>query len=947
MMNQPRLLSAANEATGLLLNPEADSLDRAIHQLTLQTATFTAMFDAIPELIFTKDMNMRYTYANKALLDHFGKTIDQVIGKGDADAFGLPVETEERHEKKDYETIRKGKSVTVEEVLPRIDGTNPLFAVTIVPLNLNGEPLGIAGIGYEITHIRGSIAYAKKLSDALVSLTKEPCVSDGDIQTAAERISWEGCFAPDAGYGSVWRYSPERNALVCIAACDAATGRMFVKDDYNMAFDSLYVNRLLNKRVVVENSINPDFPDIYFSHNKDICAMLEAPIRVNGEFFGTVCIEQVRCKKYPDGREWTIEEQNFASSLADIMALAVTAFERRNARDEAQIANQAKSTFLANMSHEIRTPMNAIMGITEILLQKKQTKDTLDALQKILSSCDLLLGIIDDVLDFSKIEAGKLDIVPAPYDTASMVNDTVHLNIMKAEEKPIEFKLEIDETLPTKLIGDELRIKQILNNLLSNAFKYTDAGKVTLKIVYESGNLLLSVEDTGLGMTEEQLERLFSEYTRFHQEISVEKGTGLGLVITQKLAYLMDGEIDVDSQHGVGSVFTVKLPQQKVNDETIGAKTAENLRFFRMERTRERRKAIRDLMPYGRILIVDDLEPNIYVAEGLMKPYGLQIESVTSGRAAIEKIENGKVYDLIFMDHMMPGMDGIETTEHLRGMGYNEPIVALTANALTGQAEIFMEKGFDGFLSKPIDLRQLNVVLNKYVRDKQPPEVLEAARQLTIKAANEQAGEAADETPSITEQFKRIDGLDVEGSLKVLGGQTDVYEKTVRMTARLLPDTIGRLDDYLAQGNMKAFATDVHGLRGVFRNIGAADIGNAAARLEKAAQEGQKDHCDVNYPSFKEMLTIFLDQFNAIAANESKQGAVSSTIDKKALLEILTNVKAAAEGYDAVQALAAIKPVMAHSLDAGMLFNKAVYALEEFRCGDAAEIIKRLEGLLE
>ena len=409
------------------------------------------------------------------------------------------------------------------------------------------------------------------------------------------------------------------------------------------------------------------------------------------------------------------------------------------ATTEAVRANAAKSGFLANMSHEIRTPMNAILGITEIQLQKDALDQGMRAVfEKIYTSGDMLLAIINDILDLSKIESGKLELEPAQYEIASLISDTAQLNMMRIGSKPIEFELQVDENTPTHMLGDELRVKQILNNLLSNAFKYTDAGMVTLSIAAEPGSdadsvvLLINISDTGQGMTEEQLGQLFEEYARFNTEANrTTEGAGLGMSITRNLVRMMNGGISVTSEPGKGSVFSVNLPQGKVGSAVLGRAIAENLRQFRTQsRTQMQRVQItREPMPYGSIMIVDDVEINIYVATGLLAPYGLNIDTVDSGFAAIEKIKSGMTYDIIFMDHMMPQMDGIEATKIIRDMGYEHPIVALTADAVIGQAEIFLANGFDDFISKPIDVRQMNAVLNKLVRDKQPPEVIEAARR--------------------------------------------------------------------------------------------------------------------------------------------------------------------------------------------------------------------------
>ena len=496
------------------------------------------------------------------------------------------------------------------------------------------------------------------------------------------------------------------------------------------------------------NLVFDKMAESYFGFNKDHIILAA----IFNKAFSVIDIGSI-------SEQWALKTYDYKGKLAQeqrpwligvsflllcVLILVVVVFLRergvgkknlRAAVARAEAANSAKSTFLASMSHEIRTPMNAILSITEILQQDDDlSPKTENELGKIYSSCHLLLGIINDILDFSKIEAGKLDMMPAEYSVASMISDSVQLNVMRLESKPIEFEVNVDENVPAQLIGDELRIKQILNNLLSNAFKYTERGNVTLSIDFTDSCLNVSVSDTGCGMTQEQLAALFAEYVRFQRKTGrTIEGTGLGLPITQRLINLMSGEIKVESEYGKGTVFVVRLPQQVVDDKVLGKDVVENLKRFRMSlmNTAKRAKITREPMPYGKILVVDDVETNLYVAVGLMKLYRLQIDTAVSGIVAIEKIKSGKVYDIVFMDHMMPEMDGIEATKHLRDLGYTNPIVALTANAVAGQADVFLRNGFDDFIAKPIDTRQLNSVLNKLVRDKHPDEAGRLAKNET------------------------------------------------------------------------------------------------------------------------------------------------------------------------------------------------------------------------
>jgi PAS domain S-box-containing protein len=629
------------------------------------------------------------------------------------------------------------------------------------------------------------------------------------------------------------------------------------------------------------------------------------------------------------------------SGFIEVVQNITNVRELMNQRTEAEIASQAKSSFLASMSHEIRTPMNAILGVTEILIENNTiTKDVKEGLVKIYNSGSLLLGIINDILDFSKIEAGKLDIIPEHYSVAELIGDSAHLNAMRIDSKPIEFKVLPDENIPARLIGDELRIKQILNNVLSNAFKYTEKGEVAFSVHSEPAEdgvlLVFSVRDTGIGMKEEQLQKLFEEYSRFEEGmVRGVEGTGLGLAITRRLIQLMNGEVYVESEYGKGSLFVVKLPQKVVNTETLGPEMAESLRQFRLVQQERKQKGqiLREPMPYGSVLIVDDIEPNLYVAEGLMKPYGLKIETVMNGYDAIAKIKEGNVYDIIFMDHMMPGIDGIETTVKIREMEYREPIVALTANALAGQADIFLQSGFNEFISKPIDTRQLNHVLNKHVRDKQPPEVLEAARQ-KMSAEPEPAAESR--SPFI-DALCEINGLDVFNALEALGGMHEVYENTVRLSARLMPATIQKMDDYLAAGDLKHFAIEVHGLKGVTRSIGAPEIATIAGRLEISALNNGMDYCVETYPPFRETVVAFMDKLNIALAHG--QEAEKDPVEITVVLEKVEKAKKIAEGYDAMGALEHIKPLARFSFgeEAEALLEKAIFDLEEFNCIGAVE----------
>lgn len=397
--------------------------------------------------------------------------------------------------------------------------------------------------------------------------------------------------------------------------------------------------------------------------------------------------------------------------------------EFQNAIDAAIHANKAKTSFLAAMSHEIRTPLNSIIGLAQISLQQNDlTNDIKDTLEKIHSSGNDLLRIINDILDMSKVENGKLVLNPEEYSLPSLIHDVMQLNAIRLDKKQLDFKLEINKNLPLSLLGDELRIKQIMNNLLSNAIKYTETGNITLKIRHKpidstTTYLIISIKDTGQGIKHEDLATIFSQYTRFNTGSNrYIEGTGLGLSITKRLVDMMDGEIELQSEYGKGSTFTAKIKQKTITQQTIGQKTAESLKSFTFKPKKHTAEMNICPLPHGKVLVVDDVEVNLNVAEAMLQLYELKVDTTTSGLGAIDLIKDNNTYDIIFMDHMMPNLDGIETTQKLRKMGYKKPIVALTANALTGDSEMFTENGFDNYISKPIDVRRLNEILLYYIQ---------------------------------------------------------------------------------------------------------------------------------------------------------------------------------------------------------------------------------------
>lgn len=509
-----------------------------------------------------------------------------------------------------------------------------------------------------------------------------------------------------------------------------------------------------------------------------------------------------------------------------------------DASERAVAASEAKSAFLSNMSHEIRTPINAVLGMNEMILRECDDKNILGYSENIRSAGSTLLGLINDILDFSKIEAGKMEIIPVDYDLSSVINDLVNMIQTKADAKGLKLEFEISREVPKLLHGDEVRIKQIVTNILTNAVKYTEKGRVTLCIDYEKipdeeDCILLdvAVKDTGIGIKEEDMKKLFSEFDRIEEKRNRNvEGTGLGMSITKRLLEMMGSELQVESKYGLGSKFSFSLRQTVIKWEELGDyEAAYKASLASRGKYHEKFRA-----PKAEILVVDDTPMNLEVFINLLKKTEIKIETAATGEEALS-LAFDKEYDVIFLDHMMPDKDGIETLHEMRerkdAPNLQTPVICLTANAISGAREKYLAEGFDNYLTKPIDSVKLEEMLIEYL----PEEKI-------IPAESDEDAET-DETGDnmrIPDYITGISEIDTDTGIKNCGG-IEEYMKTVEIYAKAVKDNADETEQFWKSADIKNATIKIHALKSSSRIIGATDLGELAQELENAGNENDTE----------------------------------------------------------------------------------------------------------
>lgn len=542
-----------------------------------------------------------------------------------------------------------------------------------------------------------------------------------------------------------------------------------------------------------------------------------------------------------------------------IMAIIKTGqefFVSEQKRQQAIAAREAQAMFLANMSHEIRTPINAIIGMNEMILRESADEEVKQYAHNIQSASNMLLGLINDVLDFSKIESGKLELVEGNYCLAQLLQDEMVLLNARVEGKSITPVLEFDKNIPTKLCGDEIRIKQILTNLLSNAVKYTKVGSVTLKVFFkwldeERIELRFAIKDTGIGIKEEDISQLFHSFKRLEltRNRNIE-GTGLGLNIAKQLVELMQGRITVESEYGKGSTFTVCIPQKVTDKQSVG-KLEESLATHRKEK---------DILtecfiaPQASVLVVDDNSMNLSLMKELLKRTQIQVDLAQSGKECL-RLSKIKKYHIILMDHMMPELDGVETLRKLRedemNPNHNTIVVVLTANATAGSREKYLEYGFHDYFSKPIQADKLDKLLIQYL----PMELIEKEKRTESKECG-----IAEKVNMSQEGMDELLMIEREIGIAYCMNSEQLYQKILQSFCKQVRGYLLQLDTHFQNRDWEAYAIVVHGIKGNALNIGASNFSKLSLRHERAAKNKDEAFLVAGYEAYITALRSLLEE---------------------------------------------------------------------------------------
>jgi len=711
------------------------------------------------------------------------------------------------------------------------------------------------------------VSISKVLDDGESVLALD--ITPYSIQDATEALNLNG-----NGYGFII----DNNGLIVTHADSSLRGTSYLEKTYLVAEQQELVQRIMTTE------------DSYFSMtiDEEECQVFRSKVRGGWNVVLVVksqeMFQRVRTNLF---RNITLSMVIFVlvtyfctSSYFNRVKAARYAEEVKKAKDEAEKANEAKSDFLANMSHEIRTPINAVMGMNAMILRESDDANVREYAGKAHNASKTLLALINDILDLSKIEAGKMEIVKDVYYLSSVLNNVVNMMRVKAEEKKLEFKVEIDEEIPDELMGDETRISQVIINILNNAVKYTREGSVCLKIEKLAGMpgcgdgdipedldgecveqdeivLKISVSDTGIGIREEDMGKLFGNFERLDQKANKNvEGTGLGLSITGKMVEMMNGRIEVESVYGEGSTFTIYIPQAVEGDVKIGNFEEKFAQYVKsLNAYKETFRA-----PGAHILVVDDNEMNLFVVEKLLKTTEVTVSCCDSGERCLELIRQ-RHFDVILLDHMMPELDGVETLKRMKQMKNHlckdTPVIALTANAIVGVREMYLADGFDDYLSKPIDANELEAMLRKHLpKDKVVVEILEpqvSVEEFFGPVISDDELFAVEAEPE-GEAMHTGTYIDRDTAMLYCAGSEEIFCEFLGMFCNLHEQKKALIEKCYAEEDWNGYGIELHSLKSTSLSIGGKKISELAFELEKAGKSGDGEYIRLHH---EEAMTLY------------------------------------------------------------------------------------------
>lgn len=607
-------------------------------------------------------------------------------------------------------------------------------------------------------------------------------------------------------------------------------------------------------------------------------------------------------------------------------------------KEEAEHMANVKSAFLANMSHEIRTPINAVLGMNELILREANQKDVLDYAYNIELAGKALLSIVNDILDISKIESGKTELVSGEYNVATSIYNFIEMSRARAEKKGILLKVDIAENLPSKMYGDEMRLKQIYTNILNNAIKYTEKGEITLTLTGEEiGDDKIftkaTISDTGIGIREEDLDKIFDAFQRVDEEKNQKiEGTGLGMSITKQLVELMGGKIYVESEYGKGSTFHVELVQGIVDRTPIGRID----QAVEQNREIEKHKRAVLLAPEAKLLVVDDNQMNLNVMKGLLKRTEMQVDLVLSGKEALEAVTKTS-YDVILMDHMMPEMDGVEALHRLRKLKENQnpqaKVIVLTANAAIGSREEYLKMGFDDYLSKPIEAMNLENMIKKYL----PKELVHEIEEVVEETQN------LEEIEFLEEKLRPF-GIHLKQGLIYVEGELEQYVDMVKLFLRQSEARKEKMRGFLKEGNTEEYTIEVHALKSNGKMIGSRKMSELAYEMEIQGRNGKLEYLRQNQAKLEEGWEE-LEQGLRILMEEQQKTVMEETVETMTPEEVQVRVERlrnAIEEMDVEVAQEELETLLCGEMEQSQKerFMQVRNCLEEFSYQEALEILE-------